>query len=148
MLLQPVELPARGRLGFVGGAGQILPNDHVSVIPRLPARNQRSAARHVQACDQVVVPAQKRLVVRVLELRDDDAAAEDVDDRFAVRMHVQRLRRVPVEADRVLELHGAAVGSTGDWGVCALALCLLQRRRTLRTVTRLGCNEKPAGGDG
>ena len=112
VLLKPVFLCALGQAAI--DALRVLPDNDVGLLAVLAGREEAAVLRQVDARHLVIVPTQEDLVVRVLQLRDHNASAEDVDDRRAVGMHVQRVRRLRVEADGVFEIHWRGWSTPGS----------------------------------
>ena len=86
-----------------------VPHDDVGIGAGLAGRDVPAGARHGQARDVVVVPAEERLLVRVVLVAADDAAAGGVDQILAVRVRNERAGDMAAVADGVLQLERRAL---------------------------------------
>ena len=134
-----------------------VPHDHVGVVARLRRDEVTPAPRHGQARDQVVVPTQEGLLVRVIDVADHHTRARRVGHLVPVGVHMQRRARAAAEAYRMLKLqrdccHGrpGADGATlrrnaackpqrrfsqGDCGGILGGTWFTSRRRKIRSVS-------------
>ena len=88
-----------------------VPDNNVGVLSALTRCKQLAIVGDLEASDGVVMGGQEVLVVRVLNVSDHDAAADDKKVFASARVQMNRVDDGAGEADRVIKLDLAARGN-------------------------------------